>query len=211
MNKERSVKRGRAYHSPARAQQADGTRRDIALAARKLLLERGFDGTTIASIAKKAGVSAPTVYKVFGSKSGVLRELMDLARFGPSYRERVEQALAEKRPVQALKLAAGIARSIFDAERAELAVWRGAGVVSPELALAEHEREELRFTSQAPMIDRLVEAKQLRPELDRKAARELLWALTSRDLYRMLVVERGWAADRYEAWLGKTLVDQLTY
>ena len=34
--------------------------------------------------------------------------------------------------------------------------------------------------------------------------------LTSRDVYRMLVHESGWSADRYQAWLSDTLVRLLT-
>jgi hypothetical protein len=32
----------------------------------------------------------------------------------------------------------------------------------------------------------------------------------SPELYRLLVVDRGWSPERYEAWLGRTLTDQLT-
>src|SRR4051794_40300171 len=42
--------RSRPYHSPIRQQQADETRRRILDAARRLLLERGYDGTTIESV-----------------------------------------------------------------------------------------------------------------------------------------------------------------
>jgi AcrR family transcriptional regulator len=201
--------KARTYHSPARQEQAEATRRNIALAARKLLLEKGFDKTTVAAIAAAAGVATQTVYAVFGSKEGVLRDLMDLARFGPRYRELVLEALSQTEPAARLKMAASIACQIFDSERAEMELWRGAGVVSPELALMEREREELRFTSQSPMIDLAVEKKRLRKGLDRTAARHILWAYTSRDLYRMLVVERAWSSSRYEKWLSQTLVEAL--
>jgi AcrR family transcriptional regulator len=209
MNKERAVKSARAYHSPVREQQAGATRRSIAQAARALLLERGFDGTTIAAIAEAAGVSSQTVYATFGSKTGVLRAVMDLARFGPGYREQVARVMKEKDPVIRLRLAAGIARQIFEAERDEMELWRGGGAVSPDFTLIEREHEDLRFNSQAPMIDLLIEQKRLKPGMDRKTARELLWALTGRDLFRMLVVERGWPGDKFEEWLGQALVDAL--
>jgi len=37
----------------------------------------------------------------------------------------------------------------------------------------------------------------------------LLMALTSYDIHRRLVVEGKWSADRYEKWLGDTLVRSL--
>ena len=40
-------------------------------------------------------------------------------------------------------------------------------------------------------------------------ARRLLWMYTSRDVYRMLVVEGKWTADQYEIWLGRALADAL--
>ena len=47
------------------------------------------------------------------------------------------------------------------------------------------------------------------PGLGKARAREILWALTSRDLYRMLVRERGWSSQEFEEWLGRTLVEAL--
>ena len=44
----------------------------------------------------------------------------------------------------------------------------------------------------------------------RSIVQATLWMLTSRDVYRMLVHESGWSADRYQAWLSDTLVRLLT-
>ena len=41
----------------------------------------------------------------------------------------------------------------------------------------------------------------LRVDLDRAAAHDLLWSLTGPDLYRLLVAERGWPAGQYETRL----------
>jgi len=34
-------------------------------------------------------------------------------------------------------------------------------------------------------------------------------AYTGRDVYRMLVLERGWSSDEYESWLAATLIKAL--
>jgi hypothetical protein len=39
----------------------------------------------------------------------------------------------------------------------------------------------------------LADAKALAPGVQFRRAREILWALTSRDIYRMLMIERGWS------------------
>ena len=59
------------------------------------------------------------------------------------------------------------------------------------------------------MIDYLAQAGRLRPGVDAARAREILWALTGRELYTMLVVERDWGPDRYEEWLADLLVSAL--
>lgn len=40
-------------------------------------------------------------------------------------------------------------------------------------------------------------------------ARDILWAFTGRDIYRMLVIERGWTSEEYEKWLAQLLIKTL--
>lgn len=49
----------------------------------------------------------------------------------------------------------------------------------------------------------------LAPGVSQSAATDLLWCFSNEEIYRELVEERGWSADRYERWLGATLVAQL--
>ena len=42
-----------------------------------------------------------------------------------------------------------------------------------------------------------------------KKARDILWAFTGRDMYRMLVMEQGWTSDEYEKWLAQLLATTL--
>jgi hypothetical protein len=55
----------------------------------------------------------------------------------------------------------------------------------------------------------LARAHALRPELRERDAGDLIHALLSPELYGLLVVDRGWPAERYERWLTETLVAQL--
>jgi AcrR family transcriptional regulator len=199
----------RRYSSPVRRQQADDTRRRIADAARDLMIENGFDRTTVAEIARASGVAAQTVYAVFGSKRGIMAELMNRARFGPAYQELVRAAKRTTDPAARLRTVAGITRRVYDAERAELGLLQGAAAVAPELAALGQEQEHSRYESQAAVIEALAISEQLRPELSRQDARDILWALTGRDTYRMLVVDRAWPPERYESWLADLLVSAL--
>ncbi|MEG2005229.1 MAG: helix-turn-helix domain-containing protein, partial [Bilophila sp.] len=67
----------RKYCSPLREYKANLTRSNIADAAERLLISSGYAGMTVEAIAKEAGVSTQTVYAVFGSKRGIMAELLD--------------------------------------------------------------------------------------------------------------------------------------
>jgi AcrR family transcriptional regulator len=204
-----ATKRERPYQSVMRQRQAEETKQRIVAAARRLLKSKGYSGMTIEAIAQKAEVAVPTVYAVFGSKTGILAELMDEATFGPDYEQLVRQALQTEEPYECLPFAARIARQVHDAASSTFDLMRGAGVVAPEFARQEKKREFHRYDAQKSMIDFLSRSGRLRPEVDAQSARDILWTLTGRELYRMLVRERGWTSQEYEDWLGETLVTSL--
>jgi AcrR family transcriptional regulator len=199
----------RPYQSQLRERQASDTRRRIVEAARRLLESRGYAETTIEAIAREAGVSAPTVYAVFRSKAGILAELIEQASFGAEYQELVRKALETEEPAKRLRFAARIARQIYDSQSSMLELLRGAGALAPDLAQFERERECDRYESQKRMITYLSTNGFLRPGLMPTAARDILWTLTSRDIYRMFIKERGWTPQQYEDWVGDTLVSSL--
>ena len=199
----------RSYKSLVRERQADDTRRRIVEATRKLLLSEGYAGMTIDAIARRAKVSAQSVFAIFKSKTGILIALLDQTAFGPEYEAAVQKALGATEPETRLRLAAPIARQIHDAQSAAFDLLRGSGVVAPELAKLERQREDLRYERQQRMILSLRNARRLRPELTMKTARDIFWMLTGRDVYRMLVRERGWSSEKYQDWLADTLVRSL--
>jgi AcrR family transcriptional regulator len=199
----------RPYKSLVRQRQAGDTRRRIVEATRKLLQSAGYAGMTIEAIAQRAEVSAQSVYAIFKSKTGILIELLDQATFGPDYEDAVRKALSANDPETRLRLAAPIARQIHDAQSATFDLLRGAGVVAPELAKLEQQRECLRHERQEKMIISLGDTGRLRPSLDHGTARDIFWMLTGRDVYRMFVRERGWSSQKYQDWLSDTLVRSL--
>lgn len=62
--------------SGLREHQKQQRRQAIAKAAIELFQSQGFQATTIEQIAKVAGVSAPTVFKYFGSKQEIILEMI---------------------------------------------------------------------------------------------------------------------------------------
>jgi AcrR family transcriptional regulator len=198
-------KTARKYQSSVRKQQAEATRAAIVRAARKLIFSKGYEAAAIDTIARGAGVSAQTVYAVFGSKRAILAEILDQDSFGPDYQELRRQFHATSDPEEKLRFPARIARKIHDAQNATFDRFKGAGVVAPDLAALQSERECTRYEAQKAVIAFLQESGRLRPGLSETAARDILWALTSREVYRMLVVERRWTSQAYEDWLADIL------
>src|SRR6476469_8572348 len=74
--------KGRSYRSPLREQQAQQTRDRLAAGALALFTAKGYQATTVAEIARSAGVSVPTVHAVFEGKKGLARHLLREAILG---------------------------------------------------------------------------------------------------------------------------------
>jgi hypothetical protein len=49
----------------------------------------------------------------------------------------------------------------------------------------------------------------LRRGLDVESASDILWTLNHPDLWQLLVAERGWTPDQWEAWFAETVRAQL--
>lgn len=204
-----STRKTRRYVSRQRADAAASSKAGVLDAARGLFVRRGIDAVTIAQIARKAGVSVPTVYAHFKSKEGILRALLKGALFGPRYQKALERLAGEKDAVRLIELTAVVARSIYEGESAELGLVRGSSAFSPALRKTEQEFESMRFDMQEERVRLLFEQRKARKDLSFEEARRILWMYTSREIYRMLVQESGWTPDQYQAWLSGTLVATL--
>lgn len=199
----------RTYNSENRDAQAIQTRSRILKAALKLFQSHGFEGVTIQMLAKAADVSMPTIYAIFKSKRGVLQALIDEAFPPEQFAALVDDALHEKSPHKRLSITAKLARQIYDAERELMDILRVASVLTTEFKELEQEREQRRYDRQGESVKMLLKEKSLAKGLTLEKARDIFWALTGRDLYRLFVVERGWTSDQYENLLGQLLVNSL--
>ena len=72
----------RSYHSPQRREQALATRSAVLVAARALLGDKGYAGTSVADIAHMAGVSVDTVYASVGRKPELVLAVIDMVLGG---------------------------------------------------------------------------------------------------------------------------------
>src|SRR5690349_4388687 len=69
----------RRYDSTRRLQQARENRQRILVAAQELFVDQGYGSTTIADVARTAGVAVETVYAAFRNKPSLLHRAWDVA------------------------------------------------------------------------------------------------------------------------------------
>ncbi|MEO6207410.1 MAG: helix-turn-helix domain-containing protein [Candidatus Limnocylindrales bacterium] len=207
----RAVKPRTDRDFPRRRERARVTRERVLAAARALFIDRGYVGTTIDAIAEQADVSPETIYSTFGSKRALLAELVDVTIAGgvdaPAVfdqgwvRELREEPDARRR----LAILARNGRTILERRADVDEVVRGAASAEPELAALRDRGKADRFAGQRQLLNIVVGAAGPRPGLDLDDASDILYAIGSPEMYRLFVVDRGWTADRFEAWYAETL------
>ncbi len=205
------VKPRRSYQSPARAAAAARTRARIVEAARALFLEHGFSDTTIATIAKQAGVAPETVYSIYRTKAGLLDAVVRGAVLRDGEPEDPLERTWVKRLVHLPELAAritGFAR--HTAQTTELtspiyAIIASAGTGDDELQELQRSLLEMRFGGQREIMIALAQGQSLRPGLTAERAADTFSALASPELHHLLRVKRGWSQRRYARWFEQTV------
>jgi AcrR family transcriptional regulator len=199
----------RPYHSPARQRQAEQTRARILASAREAFRSAGYAATTMEAIASAAQVSGKTVEAAFGSKRAILAALVDpLAAAGPP-QDLVARIRETQDPRHRLRLVAELTSRVYQASMPEFELMRAAAAVTPEVTSVARQVGSRRRDNQARLVSWLTERNLLRAGLQPAEATDIVWALTSYDLFRALVTEQTWPADRYQAWLAETLASQL--
>ena len=76
---DRDVKTRRPYEGPARQARTRRTRAAVVDAARSLFVERGYAATTIEAISDRSDTPQATIYRLFASKLGILKAVLDIS------------------------------------------------------------------------------------------------------------------------------------
>jgi AcrR family transcriptional regulator len=205
----------RPYDNSRRQAQARATRLRVIEAAKRLFIEHGYPATTIEAIAEAADVSLPTLYRLFGSKRALLAAILDTSFGGDDQpiafgdRPDVRAARGETDPAKMVNAFARIARELMTRSSAIQHVLATAAQVDADTAelLAEIRRQ--RHTGQSRIVAALNAAGAIDPGLDAAEAADMVYALLSPEVHRILTVERGWPADRYERWIAWSLSNLL--
>jgi AcrR family transcriptional regulator len=194
------------------AEERAETRRRVVDAARELFLERGYVATTMADIAREAGVALQSVYTAGQSKADLLHLVTDLAVAGDSQevmlvdRPVYATVAAEPDPARQIEMFAGLIATTMERLAPVWITYREAAAVDPKAAanlVAAHRRRHETFRT----LVRMVPEQHLRNGHDQSA--DTAWAVGSIDVFLLLRTILEWNATQYANWLRDVLLDQL--
>jgi AcrR family transcriptional regulator len=195
----------RRYASPRRLEHAAQTRAAIVAAAHRLFSENGWAGTGMRDVATAAGVAVETVYSNFGSKVDLLLAALDVAVVGDSepvpLSDRPEFAALGRGPRAARAEAAAALLGQIHARTGGIGkALREAAAGDPELDQRVNELEARRRLNVADAAGLIAQRPISATE------RDGLWAVTSMEVYQLLVERNGWTPEQYESWMAETIL-----
>jgi AcrR family transcriptional regulator len=207
------VKTTRRYDSTGRRARALRTRTAVLDSAARQFLEDGYGRTTIASIAQEAGVSVETIYKSFGSKPRLVREIYERGLEGlgdtRAYQRSDEMRDRESDPRTIMREWGRLTAEV-------------ASVVTPirilmrHLALTDHEIAAVLATAETERLARMrhharfLKARgHLRDGVTVSDATDLLWICSSVEIYELMVMGRGWSTARFARYVGDLMITAL--
>ena len=202
----------RKYDSSRRQVQARQTKLQIAKAARELFFERGYAGTSIEGIAEKAGVAPETIYAIFKNKRNVLSFLFDISIGGDDDPVRLldrpnpQAVLNETDQPRQLTLFAKDITQILHRAAPVFEILRIAAKTEPEIAELVQRLLHERLVNMNMVAKQVAANGPLRDGLNRARTAELLWSMTSPELYLLFQRDLHWTDEQYTDWLKDTLI-----
>jgi AcrR family transcriptional regulator len=203
----------RQYDSTWRQEQAGVTRQRIIQAAHDLFASTGYGSTTIADIARAAGVAVETVYAAFRNKHTLLRQVWYVSFRGDEQdirlwdRPEIRAVIAEPDLALRFKAQAAVYPAVFRRITPLLLMLQGAAASQPDAAAMLAEFDERRLDAAAKYAREAAATGQLAVSEDE--CRDVLWATLDGALWHQLVAERGWSDERFAAWLGQLWISAL--
>lgn len=205
----------RRYDSTGRQAQARENRARVIATATRLFVEQGYAGTSIAQVARAAGVSAPTVFAQVTSKANLLKVAVDVALAGDgedvALHQRPQLRRVHEAPTAAdalrhfAEVAADIAPRVFGLYNVVV----GAADSDPEIAQLAREIDEQRYTGVGLVAATVADRLGLTDPATVTQLHDTVYALYSPQIYDLLVVHRGWSPDAYQTWLSRQALTAL--
>ncbi len=203
----------RFYDSSRRRAQAQRTQSRVVEVARQHFLTAGYGATSISAIAAEAGASVESVYKSFGGKARLLKGVFDAEFAGPgvlSSNETAQRLSAEEHdPYTRLRAFGTLVAEIGPRVTPIALLVRDGAVSDPDLARVWEQLNQERLARMASHAERLDRDGHLRPAVSVTEARDVLWSLSSPELYDLLVRRQRWEVNRFGSWVGNAYIKAL--
>lgn len=203
----------RRYRSTRRREQAAETRARILRAAHDLFVTRGYGRTTIADVARAAGVAVETVYAAYRNKPALLRQVWYAGMRGDEEdvrlldRPEIRAVLAEPDLATRFREHAVVMTAVFRRITLVYRALQGAATSEPAAAAMLAEIDERRLDAAGHYARAAVATGHL--AVSEQECRDLLAATLDGALWHRLVAERGWSDDRFAQLLGTMWVAAL--
>lgn len=205
----------RSYDASGRQERARARQRAVVLAARELFERDGFRATTIAAVARAAGVSAESVYKGFGTKAVLAKAVFDQVLAGDDepvpVAQRPEAQAIQAEPDVRRKIAlyaTGLAHRQEQSAKVQILIRDGRHTDDTLEDIWQRLLDE-RLTGMGMLARHLLDTGQLRAGIDHTEVRDLLWTYIAVEQYELLVLQRQWSLDRYTDWLAHSITTAL--
>ncbi len=188
------------------------SRRRVVAAASRCLLDAGYAATTIADVARAAGVAVQTVYSAVGGKADLLIEVVNRAVAGDDRevmfldREWMMRLRAEKDPQRQVRIFADEMTAIGARVVPLFLMMRAAAAGDPDVAAAWQRSVNLRRDTARAVVRAM---RGLRGGLDLEHAIDLVWAIASPEIYDLLVLQRGWTPGQCADWVAAAISSAL--
>ena len=198
----------RAYDGRGRQQRAQAARTTTLDVAERLFLEDGYVATTVAAIASQAGVSEATIYKSYGGKAGLAREVCQRALRGSSgtpAQERSNDLRSSASPDAVADGWGRLAVEVSSRGAPLFLVLRNAAATDPEAAALYADFERQRLDRMSDNARFLRDAGFLRDGVSVQEARDVLWMSVAPEVYELLVLRRGWSLARFGRHVARTV------
>jgi AcrR family transcriptional regulator len=197
----------RRYQSARRQEQAAATRHAVLTAARDLFVRQGYRATTIADIARAAGIAPDTVYASVGRKPALLRELVETSISGTDQavpaqqRDYVLRIRATPGARNKIALYAGAITGIQQRMAPVFVALRDAATTDPDCAALWSEISRRRAANMRDFAADLRSTGELRDELSDDQVADIIWSMNATEYWALLVTERGWTPEQFATWL----------
>jgi len=159
----------------------------------------------VEQIAAEAGVAVATVYKAFGTKAAIARDLNDLIDEEAGTATLAAQLDAETDPARLIGLVVAQLRTQHEACGDIIAAIRSGAAVDATLAEVWAEGTRRYDDGMRSLVGKLKADGALRPGLTNAQAAGLLSVLCSTEAFTGLTTRHGWTASQWETWTTSAL------